>query len=708
VDIVSLIAEAKKHHPSFDSQWLNCVFAFASKTLEGRESVSEVPLLRHALGTAFLLAELRLDPDCLAAALLHDVIIRAGESVEKIKTQFGAPVAKLVDGATRLSLVKWGKLDKENVSSLQKMFLSMADDVRIVLIKLAEKLDYLKASKFPETVERERAAKETLFIFAPLAGKLGIWSLKREMEDLAFKHLEPVKYREIVDFLADSRENREKAIGKAASYLKHAMAEQNIPAEITGRPKHIYGIYKKMTGTQRDFSAIYDVQAVRIVVESVKDCYAALDIIHRAWTPLPEEFDDYIAKPKSNGYQSLHTAVIGLRRKPLEIQIRTQEMHRISEFGIASHWRYKDGWVQDASLNAKVNYLRILIEWQRELAESKELLQPIKGLPFAKYVYVLTPKGDILDLPVGSTPVDFAYRIHTDLGHRCRGAKVNGKLVSLDYKLKSGDRVDILTAKEKRPSRDWLNPKLGYIFTPRVKQKIRQWFRTHDREANIGRGRDILDRALRQLGIRGKNFDEIAPLFNFKKSEDLLEAVGYGEIRSPKLKTKLIRFYQDCTVKIAPDTIAPSFKETSRVWVEGEQDFLTRTAQCCRPLPGDEIVGFVTKGRGITVHRANCHNILRHRNQDRLIEVGWGQEKQLHTVRIRVDCMDAKKTLKEMAAIVKTEDSRILASNLGLRNRAPLSAINVQLEITGIVQLNRILQKIKALSSVIEVEKRNL
>lgn len=706
MSISSLISEIKKNYPTCDLNVLQQIYDFSDRAFKGQKAESGQLYVQHALETARLLAEFRLDPDSVGAALLHDVIVVAGIPLKTVQESFGEEIAKLVQGATQLSLVTWEKLDQEKVDRLQRMFLAMVDDVRVVIIKLAEQLDSMRHSKSLPPEDQMKNAKETLYIFAPLANKLGIWSMKRELEDLSLKYLEPKKYAEIVDLLAESNENRERLVKEILRYLAKEFEKHGLQAEITGRSKHIYSIYKKIKATQRDFSAIYDVHAVRIIVESVGDCYEVLDVTHSLWAPILEEFDDYITNPKLNGYRALHTAVIGLQKKPLEIQIKTREMHQIAEFGMASHWRYKEKAGYDAGIEAKISYLRLLLEWQQELAESKEYIESLKTPPFSEYVYVLTPKGDIFDLIKGATPLDFAYRVHTNVGHRCRGAKVNGKLVSLDYKLQNGDRVEIIKAKEGRPSRDWLNPRLGYVYTPRVKQKIRQWFRAHDRTGNISRGRDVLDRELKRLGIKGKNYEEIAALFKYDKQDDLFEAIGYGDLRVHHVKTKLLRQYEDESIQDEADSDAPSPEQISQVLVRGDNNYLTRTAQCCRPLPGDDIVGFVTKGRGVTIHRRECHNILRQDNKDRLIEVGWGQGKQSYTVSIRVEGMDAKKILKEMATIVETEDARIVASNVNTRQKDPVAVIQAMLEISSVVQLNRIINKIRILPPVIEARKQ--
>ena len=706
MNISSLISEVKKNYPTCDLQVLQRIYDFSDRAFKGQKADSGQLYVQHALETARLLAELRLDPDAVAAALLHDVIVVAGIPFKTVQESFGEEIAKLVQGATQLSLVTWEKMDQEKVDRLQKMFLAMVDDVRVVIIKLAEQLDRMRHSKSLPPEDQMKNARETLHIFAPLANKLGIWSMKRELEDLSLKYLEPKKYAEIVDLLAESNESREKLVNEILRYLAREFKKHGLQAEMTGRSKHIYSIYNKIKATQRDFSAIYDIHAVRIIVESVGDCYEVLDIIHSLWAPILEEFDDYITNPKLNSYQALHTAVIGPQKKPLEIQIKTREMHQIAEFGMASHWRYKEKAGYDAGIEAKISYLRLLLEWQQELAESKGFIEALKTPPFSEYVYVLTPKGDIFDLIEGATPLDFAYRVHTNIGHRCRGAKVNGKLVSLDYKLQNGDRVEIIKAKEARPSRDWLNPRLGYVFTPRVKQKIRQWFRTHDRTGNISRGRDVLERELKRLGIKGKNYEEIAGLFKYDKQDDLFEAIGYGDLRVHHVKTMLFRHYEDESIQDDADSGAPRPKDISQVLVRGDTNYLTRFAQCCRPLPGDDIVGFVTKGRGVTIHRRECHNILRQDDKDRLIEVGWGQGKQSYNVSIRVEGMDAKKILKEMAMIVETEDARIVASNLHTRQKDPAAVIQAMLEISSVVQLNHIVNKLRALPSVIEVKKQ--
>lgn len=704
VKIEALIQEVQKYTTKSDLEFLRRVLTFATEVFEGQKKDSPSSLVQHSLATAMELAKLKFDPSAISAALLHDVPLKINIPFETIREQFGDDTAKLLEGFTLISRITWEKLKDENVEHLQKMFLAMADDARVVIIKLAEQLDRMRDLESLSLSRQKRIAEETLYIFAPLANKLGMWSMKGELEDAALRYLDTEKYNEIDQLLDERQDERKEQISAIIRTLRRKLEEEGITAEILGRPKHIYSIYKKMQDTGRDFQEIYDIRGVRIIVNSIKDCYASLDVIRNLWLPVKEEFDDYIANPKSNGYRSIHTAVVGPQKKPLEIQVRTQEMHQIGEFGVASHWRYKEKAGYDTKIETKISYLRILLEWQQELMESREYFQSLKTPPFSMVVYVFTPKGDIVDLHQGSTPLDFAYRVHTDLGHRCRGAKVNGKLVSLDYKLQNGDRVDIVKAKEKRPSRDWLNPKLGYAFSPRTKQKIRIWFRKQERESSATRGREILERELKRFSLRDKNYEEIAGLFKYKKPVDLFEAIGRSEISAQHISEILIRKDhkpqrkdREIEKDILTETAAPSQSIVPKVLVRGMKDFLTRTALCCRPLPGDDIVGFVTQCRGVTIHRRDCHNIIRQKDNSRLIEVDWGKGRQVYAVKILVEGTNPKKLLKEIAVIAEKEGAIILTSSLNTRPNDPLSVISATLEITNITQLNRILNKIKAL-----------
>jgi len=704
VNIEALIREVLEYNPKADSESLSRAYTFANQAFEDAREDSGLSSIQHSLDTAMYLVKLQLDPSAISAALLHDVLHKTKASFDSLRNLFGDDTAQLVEGFTLLSRITWEKLKDENVENLQKMFLAMADDARVVIIKLAEQLDRMRNPKSLSRSVQNKMAKETLYIYAPLASKLGIWSLKGELEDVALQYLDKEKFDEIDQLLAEHKNTRAGQIGYIIKTLRKKLKEQEIMADILGRPKHIYSIYKKMKDSGRDFREIYDIRGVRIIVNTIKDCYAALDVIQTLWQPIKEEFDDYIASPKSNGYRSIHAAVIGPQKKPLEIQIRTQEMHQIAEFGVASHWRYKEKAGYDTDIEAKISYLRILLEWQQELADSEEYFKSLKAPPFAKYVYVFTPKGDIFGLQEGATPLDFAYRVHTDLGHRCRGAKVNGKLTSLDYKLENGDRVEIVRAKEKRPSRDWLNPKLGYVFSPRTKQKIRYWFRKQEREANVIRGRETLERELKRSSLRDKNYEEIAAMFKYKKPDDLFEAIGRNEMSAQHISGILIRNAQQSEQEgqkikkgIESELAIPLPSILPKILVTGMKDFLTRTAQCCRPLPGDDIVGFVTRGSGVTIHRRDCHNIIRQKDNSRLIDVDWGKGRQAFAVKILVEGTHLKKLLKEMAAIAETEGANILTSSLNTYQNDPLAVISATLEIKNITQLNRILNKIEAL-----------
>lgn len=630
MDIEALIQQVQEYNPKIDPTYLKTVYTYMMEAIEGQQEDSGLSSAQHALGTAMYLADLRLDPSAISAALLHDILLKTSVPLESIRCRFGDVTAKLVEGFTLLDRITWEKLKEENVENLQRMFLAIADDSRVVIIKLAEQLDRLRNLGSLSKSTQKRVTEETLHIFAPLANKLGMWSLKGELEDAALQYLEKMKFDDINQRLAEHTHVRERQIRSIIRTIRMKLTDLGISAEILGRPKHVYSIYKKMEDTGRDFKEIYDIRGVRIIVSSIKDCYATLDVIHGLWKPIREEFDDYIANPKSNGYRSIHTSVLGPQKKPLEIQIRTQAMHQIAEFGLASHWRYKEKTGYDINIEAKISYLRILLEWQQELAESEASFESLKAPAFAESVYVFTPQGDIIDLKEGATPLDFAYRVHTDLGHLCRGAKVNGKLVSLDYTLKNGDRVEIVKSKEKRPSRDWLNPRLGYAHSSKTKQKIRYWFRKQEREKNVVRGRETLERELRRSSLRDKNYEEIAVLFNYKKPEDLFEAIARSEISAQHISEKLIRKEQKTEPQIHPlrqplesDAVESAPPAIPKVLVTGMKGFLTRTALCCRPQPGDDIVGFVTQGRGVTVHRRVCHNIVRHKDSSRLIEVDW-------------------------------------------------------------------------------------
>lgn len=682
----------------------------------GQSRASGESYIVHPLAVAGILAELRLDPATIAAALLHDVVEDTTYTIEMLREQFGDEVAELVDGVTKLEQIdqlsrSHGNLPDEKAESLRKMFLAMVDDVRVVLIKLADRLHNMRTLGALPEHKRKRIARETLEIFAPLANRLGIWQIKWELEDLAFRHLEPGTYKELAARLDQRRADRNAFIADVVSRLQTELKANDIPfIEVSGRPKHIYSIWRKIQRKGVEFDQVYDVHGVRIIVPEVKDCYAALGVVHTLWRPIPGEFDDYIATPKDNMYRSLHTAVVGPNGKPLEVQIRTPEMHRTAELGIAAHWRYKEqATKRDVDFENKIAWLRQIMDWRQEVTDAREFVDSLKTDVFQDRVYAFTPKGDVIDLPAGSTPIDFAYYVHTEVGHHCRGARVNGKLVALDYRLQNGDQVEIITAKRGGPSRDWLNPSLGYVATSRARGKIREWFRKQDREVNIVQGREILERELKRLSIDKVSYDEVSRLFGYERTDDFLAAIGYGDLNTQQIASKILEAQRK-------EGEGPPLPEAEKgppplavegLKVRGVGSLLTSVARCCNPLPGDHIIGYVTRGRGVTIHRRDCPNILRKKDKERLIEVDWGAAaQQTYPVTIRVEAYDRTGLLRDIANLVADEkvNLRDAAAVTGVDDN--MAIITATLEIAGIAQLSRLLTKIERLPNVIEARRR--
>jgi GTP pyrophosphokinase len=554
-------------------------------------------------------------------------------------------------------------------------------------------LDALKPER------RKTFARETMDIFAPLANRLGVWQWKWELEDLSLRHLDPTIYYEIADHIEERRVERQVNIQRHIKVLQQNLDKEGIEAEITGRPKQIYSIYRKMQRKNVPFDQIYDVRGLRVLTQTLPDCYRILGIVHGLWNPIPGEFDDYIATPKDNMYQSLHTAVLSDDGKTLEVQIRTREMHQIAEYGIAAHWRYKEGGKRDRAFEARIAWLRWLMEWRQELTDAGEFLDAIKTDIFEDRVYAFTPKGKVLDLPMGATPIDFAYQIHTEIGHRCRMARANGKLVGLDHQLQNGDQVEILTSRRQGPSRDWLNPSLGYVKTNRARSKIRQWFRRQDREQNIFQGREILERELKRLGLE-LSHESVAKLFEYEKLDDFLAAIGFGDVNSQQIASKIAQARDSAEEKEIPVEPPPSFDTVEGIQVQGTGGLLTRLAKCCTPLPGNEIVGYVTRGRGVTIHRRDCPNILRLDDTDRLIEVSWGTKSQTFPVTIHITAYDRTKLLSEISTIIGAEDINIAAVRQGVKNN--ISIFYITVEVNSIAQLSGVLAKIDKLPNVIE------
>jgi GTP pyrophosphokinase len=697
-DLDTLVQSVLAYYPQADVAALRDAYEFALKAHGVQRRVSGEPYITHPLETAIIVAGLNLDLATIQAALLHDVPEDTTVTVDEVSRAFSPEVGKLVDGVTKLSRITWGSIEEAQAESLRKMFLAMVDDIRVVLIKLSDRLHNMRTLDALPEERRRKIAQETMDIYAPLASRLGIWQFKWELEDLAFKTLNPQKYHDLADLLDSTRRSREQSIAQAMATLQQALEEQGIEVEIMGRPKHIFSIDRKMQRKHRDFDQIYDLLAIRLIVSSVKDCYAALGIVHSLWHPIPGEFDDYIAIPKENLYQSLHTAVIFADGLPLEVQIRTQEMHRISEYGIAAHWRYKEGGKRDISFDNKIAWLRQLMEWRRDIADAQEFVESLKTDIFRDQVYVFTPKGDIVDLPAGSTPVDFAYRIHSDVGNRCRGGKVNGRLVSLDYQLQNGDRVEILTAKSGGPSRDWLNPNLGYIKSHNARDKVRLYFRREEREENVTQGKDQLDHEIRRLSLEHTP-DDIARIFKFERLEDFYAAIGCGDVDVHSIAARLVPQEEKSVIKPAMPTTGKT-----GIRVMGVGDLLTRLGTCCKPLPGDAIIGYITRGKGVTVHRQDCPNVQKVESE-RLVSVEWGaSDHQVYPVSIRVEAMNRDGLLRDVTTLV-ADDHVDITEARAIVHADQTATITATLQVTGMDQVSRILSKIEGMREVLEVRR---
>lgn len=707
--IESLIETVHAYNPNADGERIRNAYLVALAAHEGQTRATGEPYVLHVVATANILAGLHLDEPTIIAGLLHDVPEDTKVTLDMLREKFGEEVAQLVDGVTKLSQLRLG-MEQQEAESLRKMFLAMADDIRVVLIKLSDRLHNMRTLYGKPSEKQKRIARETLEIYAPLANRLGIYTIRRELEDLSLKYLEPEAYTRIEQELADDKDDQHSFIKQAITILQDRLAPEDINAEITGRPKHIYSIYRKMQKKGRDFDQIYDIRAVRVIVDSLKDCYIVLGLVHSLWTPIPGEFDDYIAKPKDNLYQSLHTAVIGPGGKPLEVQIRTSEMHHIAEYGIAAHWRYKEefGRKRDHNLEDKVNWLRQLMGNSQDL-DARDFIDSLKTEVFQDQVYVFTPKGDIIELAAGATPIDFAYHVHTEIGHRCRGAKVAGRIVPLDYRLKTGDRVEILTTKKGGPSRDWLNPSLGLVRTARAREKIRVWFKKQEREAAVAQGRELLEKELHRIGLEGRNLEDIAHLFSFKTVDDLSEAIGHDDLSIQNVSIRLLEAEQAKAPTTEPEPVPtpkPLPKKEISLEIGGVGNLLTHFAHCCNPLPGDAIVGFITRGRGITIHRADCPNVLDAGEKERLIRISWTGLGNMKTypVQIQVRAMDRSGLLRDISEIVAGENVSMSSTN-AMTSKDRNAIITATLEITSADQLTRILNKIERLHNVIEARR---
>ncbi len=700
---------ARKHLSPGKLAQVEEAYKFALQCHRDQRRESGEPFMEHPLETALILLDLQLDAASVTAGLLHDVTEDCGIPSEDIEARFGAEVSKLVSGCTKLTRLSLNAEKKPTVRGLQaenlrKMLLAMAEDLRVVFIKLADRLHNMRTLQALSPQRRTAIARETLEVYAPLAHRLSIWELKWQLEDLSFAHLETQKYHHIAKLIASRRQEREDFVARVVMTLKGELLKTGPKALVSGRSKHIYSIYQKLEKYRaqgKDFSDIHDLVAIRILVDTVPDCYSALGTIHSLWRPLVGEFNDYIANPKDNGYQSLHTTVWCEGNIPLEIQVRTHEMHRLGEYGVASHWRYKEGGKGDLRFEERIAWLRRLVEVQKEFSGAEEFIESVKTDIFKDQVFVYTPQGEIKELPAGSTPLDFAYRIHTDLGHRCIGAKVNGRLVSLSRELQNGDTVEIRSTKTARgPSRDWLNPHLGFVSTSHAREKIRQWFKKQERQGNIERGRQLLEKEVKRLGMSLGNQEDLAHLFKFDGVDDLLASIGYGGITLHQVAQKLADEQEKPQVVPGKPPSARSVPRAIRV--QGVDDILTNVGHCCNPLPGDDIIGYITRSRGITVHRRDCHNVTHEAEKERFIEVSWGNVGQLYPVTVKIDAWDRMGLLRDISATVAEEKINIAAVR-ALENEDRTSAVFLTLDIKSITQLGRLLSKIDGIRGVTSV-----
>ncbi|MCL5026178.1 MAG: bifunctional (p)ppGpp synthetase/guanosine-3',5'-bis(diphosphate) 3'-pyrophosphohydrolase [Chloroflexi bacterium] len=703
-----------------DRELVRRAFYFAADAHRGQIRRSGEPYMIHPVATAQILADYHLEGAAIAAALLHDVLEDTSVRPEQLRVAFGNEIAVLVEGVTKLGRISLQVLEdsrRPNVKpreedaqvwaeNVRKMFLAMAEDIRVVLIKLADRLHNLRTLTYLAPSKRRQVAQETMEIYAPLASRLGIWDMKWQLEDLSFRHMDAERYKSIARQLAGTRASRERLVTQGMEILARELSRAGIKAEVSGRPKHIYSIHRKMERRGVGFDEIYDLLAVRVIVDTESDCYSALGIVHSLWHPIPGQFDDYIATPKESSYQSLHTTVVGPEGRPLEIQIRTLEMHRLAEYGVAAHWRYKEGGKRDVQFEEKIAWLRQLVDWQEDISGgAQRFVESLKSDFFRDQVYVFTPRGDIRELPAGATPIDFAYRIHTDVGHRCTGAKVNGRLVALDTPLKTGDIVEILTTKTpKGPSRDWLNASLGFVKTAHAQEKIRQWFRRQERGESIARGRELLERELSRLGLTGQKLEDLARLFKFDKVDDFFAAIGYGEISPQQIAVRTAEEEPE-RVTTAPAP-SPGSGLATGIRVMGESNVLTRLAECCHPIPGDDIIGYVTRGRGITVHRKDCPNIITDVEKARLIRVEWGDGRGSPTypVNVQIEAWDRDGLLRDIANIV-AEDHVNMTSVSAISHPDHTATITATLQISSIDQLSRMLSKIERIRDISRVSR---
>jgi GTP pyrophosphokinase len=709
----SLLERAGMYLPKERLGIIERAYDFASACHIDQKRKSGEPYIVHPLDAAMTVADLQLDAPTIAGALLHDVQEDCGISNAELKRRFGSEVAKLVEGATKLDEIAKRSADPEAIDSdlqaenLRKMLLAMAENIGVVIIKLADRLHNMRTLDFVSTEKRIRVSQETMEIYAPLASRLGIHQIKSELENLAFKYLNSAKYDEVLRLVQSKRSARERYVQQVEKVLREELEKQGLDAEIYGRAKHLYSIHQKMqkyAAQGKTFNEIFDLLALRVLVNSVGDCYAVLGVVHSLWRPIPGQFDDYVANPKDGVYQSLHTTVMCEGAKPLEVQIRTHDMHQLAEYGVAAHWRYKEGSKPDVRFEERLSWLRQLLEWQREVSHAEDFVESVKADLFQDQVFVFTPKGEIKDLPAESTPIDFAYRIHTDLGHHCVGAKVNGRLVALNQPLSNGDVVEVLSGRGSRgPSRDWLNRNLGYVRTHNARQKIRQWFRKQERAENIERGRELLEKELRRLGVTlAECKEELLRQFHHESLDDFFAALGHGGVSLHQAVLRLERYIRPEEPLALPTEAPRRQPSTKGIQVLGTGDLLTQLGRCCNPVPGDDIVGYVTRSRGVTIHRSDCFNVLHEEERERLVDVAWGRTEELYPVAILIDSWDRVGLLRDISTMVAEEHVNMVAVTTHERDDRT-TAISLTLEIEGIDQLSRLLSKLETVRGVISV-----
>ena len=723
VTIKFLLDTVKSYQPDANLELIERAYLVAKEGHEGQTRASGEPYINHPLNVAAILAELQLDDTTIAAALLHDVVEDTLFTLDELKDMFGDEIALLIDGVTKIGKIFFKTKEQQQIEAYRKLIIATAKDLRVILIKLADRLHNMRTLKFMREDKRKRIAKETMELYAPLANRLGISNIKWELEDLCLRYLEPDVYYDLVEHVKQKRRERQIYISEAVRLIEEEFDELEIHASISGRAKHFYSIYKKMMRDHKEINEIYDLSAVRILVDDVKDCYNVLGVIHSKWRPIPGRFKDYIAMPKSNGYRSLHTTVMALGY-PLEIQIRTFAMHKISEYGVAAHWKYKESGSSTPATgdkDRKISWLRQMARLQKEIKDPKEYLEALKLDFFSDEVFVFTPGRDLVVLTKGSTPIDFAYRIHTEVGHHCVGAKVNGRIVPLEYKLQNGDFVEVVTNKSNNgPSRDWLN----IVASSDTRAKIRSWFKKENREENITRGREMIDMELRKLGYNPKDLlkenrlAEAAKRMGVLNEEDLLAGIGYGGVSPHTVVTKLVELHKKDVVEHTPPDISALLAEVKKkpgrgnqsrteygVLVEGKSGFVVRLAKCCNPIPGDEIAGYITRGRGVSVHRADCPNILNGTSDmERMIEVSWDEAaEKFYNVEVEIICADKSGVLVDLIAVPAEMNINLHSIHATPNRNNKTSTVKLGVEINNAAQVETLMNKLRRIESVYSV-----